>query len=302
MTTVLVTGSSGFLGGAVADRLAKQGIRTIGLDLVPRSGPTFETIADDLGDRQRIAKHLTAHRVTHVIHCGGISSPRLASAEAIMAQNVGASLNLFLACRDVGVRRCVYASSVAVLGAFEGVATATTALNPRNPYAFSKAAAEQIIGGLRHSGSTSFCILRFAGIYGPGRRTGILPNDLAAAAANGQHVRIAAGGKTSYVYIDDAAQAAVSACFATHLTDRPYYIAHPERVSAAELAHAVRAVSPTFTFDLHLDDSAVALGSLDTLPTQRDLQFRPQIDYRNGINLMYHAIASLLESENSHER
>jgi len=302
MTTVLVTGSSGFLGGAVASRLAKQGIRTVGLDPVPRSRPTFETIADDFGDRQRIARHLAAYRVTHVIHCGGISSPRLASAETIMVQNVGASLNLFLACKDVGVQRCVYASSVAVLGVFEGVATATTALNPRNPYAFSKAAAEQIIGGLRHGGSTSFCTLRFAGIYGPGRKVGILPNDLAAAAANGQHLRIAAGGEASYIYIDDAAQAAVSACFATHLTDQPYYIAHPERVSAADLAHAVRAVSPAFAFDLHPDDNALMLGSLDTLPAQRDLQFQPQIDHRNGINLVYHAIASLLESENSHER
>jgi len=302
MTTVLVTGSSGFLGGAVASRLAKQGIRTVGLDPVPLSGSMVETIVDDLGDRQRIARHLTAHRITHVIHCGGISSPRLASAEAIMVQNVAASLNLFLACRDVGVRRCVYASSVAVLGAFEGVATATTPPRPRNPYAFSKAAAEQMIGGLRHDRSTSFCILRFAGIYGPGRRTGILPNDLAAAAAGGRHLRIVAGGKTSYIFIDDAAQAAVSACFATHLTDQPYYIAHPERVSAADLAQAVRAVSPAFTFELHPDESAPTFGSLDTLPAQRDLLFQPQIDHRNGIDLVYHAIVSLLESENGHER
>lgn len=301
MTTVLVTGSSGFLGGAVANRMADRGIRTVGLDPVPRNGSAFDTIADDLGSRARIARHLAKHRITHVVHCGGISSPQLASAETIMAQNAGASLNLFLACKDVGVGRCVYASSVAVLGAFEGIASATTPFRPRNPYAFSKAAAEQMIGGLRQGNPTSFCILRFAGIYGPGRRTGILPNDIAAAAARGERLRIAAGGEASYIYIDDAAQAALSACFSTRTTDQPYYIAHPERVSGADLAHAVRAVSPAFTADLHDDDSAFRFGRVDILPAGRDLQFQPGIGHRAGIELTYRAIMSRPEKEKSHE-
>src|SRR5215468_2096992 len=68
----LVTGASGFLGKAVTKLLAENSLRTVGLD--PRPSPTTHVV-DALSDRQKLKMLLTAEKITHIIHAGGVSGP-----------------------------------------------------------------------------------------------------------------------------------------------------------------------------------------------------------------------------------
>src|SRR5262252_9064638 len=68
----LVTGASGFLGKAVTKLLAEKSLRTVGLD--PRASPGTQVV-DALSDRQKLKTLLTAEKITHIIHAGGVSGP-----------------------------------------------------------------------------------------------------------------------------------------------------------------------------------------------------------------------------------
>ena len=99
MSSVLVTGSSGFLGSAIIPHLRAQGPAVIGLDPVAATAPKNKAVIDDLTDRARVAKILVSQRVTHVIHAGGISGPMVMPdrPDRLMENNVGGSLNLVMA-------------------------------------------------------------------------------------------------------------------------------------------------------------------------------------------------------------
>ena len=119
--TVLVTGSSGFVGCAIMARLAG---RAIGLD--PVAGPSTQ-ITDDLSDRARLRDLIRREAITHIIHAGGVSGPMVLADDpaGVIAINVTGSMNLLYEAMAGGVATFVYCSSVAAIAsliAHEGAA------------------------------------------------------------------------------------------------------------------------------------------------------------------------------------
>src|SRR4051812_27163414 len=113
----LVTGSSGFVGRVVMQRLAAAGHRAVGLD--PVQAATTQLI-DDLFDRGRLRELLQRESVTHIIHAGGVSGPMVMADDpaGVLTINVTGSMNLLYAAMDCSVRTFVYCSSVAAIGDF----------------------------------------------------------------------------------------------------------------------------------------------------------------------------------------
>ena len=101
-SVTLVTGASGFLGKAVTKQLAENSVCTVGLD--PRPSPTTHVV-DALSDRQKLKMLLTAEKITHIIHAGGVSGPMVLADDPaeVIAINVLGSLNLLYAALESGV-------------------------------------------------------------------------------------------------------------------------------------------------------------------------------------------------------
>lgn len=125
MTHVLLTGANGFLGRALASRLAQQELASLTLldiefaaDLRSASLPSHVRLVEgDAGDTQVLAQ-ATTPAPDVVYHLAGVTS-RAAEADpaASLRVNVRNSLVLFERLREQG--RCpvvVYASSIAVFG------------------------------------------------------------------------------------------------------------------------------------------------------------------------------------------
>lgn len=143
---VLVTGSSGRIGGAIAARLSLRHAVT-GVDLRP--GPLTTELAD-VEDTTRIAVLLAG--IDAVVHTASLHVPDLAARTAadFRSVNVDATRRLLAAAGDAGVGRFVYTSTTSLYGdamlpeAGEAVwVTEGLGPQPRDVYDETKLAAEE---------------------------------------------------------------------------------------------------------------------------------------------------------------
>ena len=289
MARILVTGSSGFVGSAAADLLAADGHDVVGLDPAPPlPSARHRHVADDLSDRQRLEDLLAELRPSHVLHAGGVSGPMvLADRPAeVMAINVSGTLRLLEAALAAGVGSFVFCSSISAVGSYDvdRPIGADQHLRPETPYGCSKAAVEYVLQGLWQRVPMELCALRFTGIYGPGRRMSFVLDDMVEAALAGRPAHIPPTLPAPYLYGDDAAAAAVAACFAPSRTQLAYYVAHPEMVSIADVqAIIVAQVGPLEI----IEDRTVSparRGPVDLGPTARDLGFTARTGIREGLS------------------
>jgi nucleoside-diphosphate-sugar epimerase len=289
----LVTGASGFLGKAIIAHLGENSRRTIGLD--PRPSRTTQ-VTDDLSDYARIRKLLATEKVTHVIHAGGISGPMVAADAPldVIRINVLGSLNLLYAAIDTGVRAFIYCSSAAVHGNFyeNDPIREDYPLRPNNTYSASKAAMEMVLQGLWRKIPVDLCSLRFTVIYGPGRETAYTIEHIVEAALAGKSARLPPMTDWPYIYIDDAARAAVQACFSDTRMQLSYFIAHPERVTPEDLAAAAAAAGKPVRIEIDDRMPRVARGPLDIESAARDFGFRARVGHREGIRRLIAATGS----------
>ncbi len=209
--TTLVTGSSGFVGRAIMARLPDA----IGLDPVAVSGHARDRrpvrpCAPARPDRAR-------EGITHIIHAGGVSGPMVLADDpaGVIAINVTGSMNLLYAAMDGGVTTFVYCSSVAAIGNYYEAEPIGEdyPMRPGSTYGCSKAAMDYVLRGLWRRVPLDLCSLRLTAVYGPGRQTEFNVDTIVRAALAGKPARLDPLTDWPYVYVDDAAEAAIAACF-----------------------------------------------------------------------------------------
>ncbi len=145
----LVTGASGFIGGAVARALLARGVRVRAL-LRPGAVPNVpepravEAVAGDLRDRRAV--HAAARGCAAVFHVGGLYS-FAAGAGELYAVNVIGTRHVIAAARAAGAR-LVHTSSISTIGGMRGGALPDErqrATGAPGPYKQSKWRAEQLV-------------------------------------------------------------------------------------------------------------------------------------------------------------
>ncbi len=149
---VLITGATGFIGGAVLRQTAATGqpVRALTRGGVPDDPalalPGVAWVTGDLRDRAALRAALAG--CDAVYHCGGFIGTHPSERDAVRAINLDGTVNLFELALELGVRRVVYTGSIFALGvgangappADESVAYNLAHL--RSPYVQAKRAAE----------------------------------------------------------------------------------------------------------------------------------------------------------------
>jgi UDP-glucose 4-epimerase len=166
---ILVTGSAGFLGHAFVVRARQAAHEVTGLDLAADAD-----VRCDIGDSVALADVMTRARPEVVMHLAAILTDAAANDPvAVVRVNVGGTAAVFAAARAAGVRRVVYASSVAAVGPCAEGSGDDVALRPQTVYGATKAAGEQLARALSALPGCPACVaLRFGWVYGPGRERG----------------------------------------------------------------------------------------------------------------------------------
>ena len=161
----------------------------------------------------------------------------------VIAINVTGSMNLLYEAMAGGVATFVYCSSVAAIGNFyerEPIGE-DYPMRPGSTYGCSKAAMDFVLRGLWRKVPLDLCSLRLTAVYGPGRQTEFNVDTIVRAALAGKPARLAPLTDWPYVYVDDAADAAIAACFRDGAPQLAYFVAHPERVTPDDIAAACAA-------------------------------------------------------------
>ena len=291
-SVTLVTGSSGFVGQVVMSRLATADKKAIGLD--PRPSPATDVI-DDLSDRARLRNLIAREKVTHIIHAGGVSGPMVMADNpaGIIAINVTGSLNLLNEAMAGGVRTFVYCSSVAAIGNYyepEPIGE-DYPLRPTSTYGCSKAAMDYVLRGLWKKVPLDICSLRLTAVYGPGRETEFNVDTIVRAALAGQRAQLDPLTDWPYIYVDDAAEATIAACFSGARKQLAYFVAHPEKVTPEDIAAACGAAGYPVRLEIDSSKPVAARGPVDVEAAARDFGFRAKVGHREGIRRMIEALA-----------
>lgn len=173
---ILVTGSAGFIGSHLVQRLVHDGHDVIGFDNfangfrenIDRIHGHHQFIEGDLRDPEAVASAVSGTEV--VFHEGALGSvPRsIADPSTSMDVNVMGTLNVLNAARDAGVRRVIYASSSSVYGDTD-VSPKHEGIKPKplSPYAISKLSAEQMCGVFTRIYGLETVALRYFNVFGP---------------------------------------------------------------------------------------------------------------------------------------
>jgi UDP-glucose 4-epimerase len=295
----LITGAAGFLGSSLANYLAREGHQVRGLDDLstgdPQSlSPDVHFTRGDVSDRPKLWTLL--QEVDVVYHLAA----RVSVPESILYPrdynmvNVGGTVALMEAMRDVGVGRVVLASSGAVYGDLaEQPLKESYIPNPRSPYAVSKLAAEyyvRTIGGLWGIETVS---LRIFNAYGPGQHLPashppVVPHYLKQALRSGTLVAHGDGSQTrDYVYVDDVVSGLVAAATAPNINGLMINIGSGKETSIRELIKCVQAVTGTNTEVIYNSTTSGGVSRLcaDLTLANQKLNYRPSIGLEEGLRL-----------------
>jgi UDP-glucose 4-epimerase len=225
----LVTGGAGFLGAALANRLAHSGHLVRVLDDLTTGDPARldPAILFTRGDVTDVPKLWT---LLQDIDCVYHLAARVSVPESILYPrdynrvNVGGTVAVMEAMRDAGVKRVVFASSGAIYGDQpQQPVHEDLSPNPDSPYGVSKLAAEHYVRTIGSLWKIETVCLRIFNAYGPDQplppsHAPVIPQFLRQALTNGSLVLFGNGAQSrDFIYLDDVIDALEAAAIAQHI-------------------------------------------------------------------------------------
>src|SRR5512143_1306632 len=295
----LITGAAGFLGSALANHLAREGHQVRGLDDLstgdPQAlAPDVHFTRGDVSDRPKLWTLL--QEVDVVYHLAA----RVSVPESILyprdynAVNVGGTVALMEAMRDVGVRRVVLASSGAVYGdQGEQPLCESATPAPRSPYAVSKLASEFYMRTIGTLWGIETLSLRIFNAYGPGQHLPashppVVPYFLRQSLRGGTLVVHGDGAQTrDYVYVDDVVSAMVAASTAPNVSGLVINVGSGTETSIKDLVKSVLEVTggkPEVLYNSQTSGGVSRMAADPRLARER-LNFSPSIKLEDGLRL-----------------
>ncbi|WP_213361053.1 NAD-dependent epimerase [Brachymonas denitrificans] len=233
---ILVTGSAGFIGAALTQRLLARGDSVVGIDnhndyYDPRlkdarlaqfaDHPGYTHYRIDLADRAAVEQVFATHKPQRVANLGAQAGVRYSidNPLAYIDSNVLGFAHILEGCRNHGCEHLVYASSSSVYGANTDMPYSVhqSVNHPLSLYAASKKSNEL----MAHVYSNLFQIpttgLRFFTVYGPWGRPDMALFKFTRAILQGEPIKVFGYGqhKRDFTYIDDIVEGVI------RVLDRP---------------------------------------------------------------------------------
>jgi len=229
---IVVTGSAGFIGSRVTQRLLERGDSVVGFDnlndyydpalkrarlALLEGRPGFRFVQGDVADAAALSHAFAESVATHMVHLAaqaGAGASITNPARTIQSNMVGMG-HVLEECRQRDVRHVVYASSSSVYGLDRALPFSPHqgGDHPITMYGATKRANELMAHSYAHLFNLPCTGLRFFTVYGPWGRPDMVLSKFTGAMLRGQPIRVFNHGRSTrdFTYIDDVAEAVVRA-------------------------------------------------------------------------------------------
>jgi len=283
---IIVTGTSGHIGGAIAAALHECGHHVIGVsrsrnEALPASLPQYSM---DIGAVDFVAQSKRIGPVDAVVHAAALIDPTAPASEIMRTNCVGTAQVLEMA-RNLEANSCVYFSSLSILGKpVLHPITEEHPIAPANPYALSKLAGEQL--AVMAQDFIRTVALRISSPVGPGLRPGRIFHTFVRNAKNNERLLVNGTGTRCQDYVDvrDIAHATLLALS----SDRAgvYNIGAGKAVSNLDLARkcvdTLKSLSEIVTTGQPDPDNQVC-WDLSIAKAVRDFSYGPEFSLERSI-------------------
>ena len=178
--TILVTGCAGFIGSHVTDELLEAGYRVIGYDAFTYAGKesnlkkaneysTFTLVRGDINDSSLLSSTIKKYSVDCIINLAAEThvDNSIKSSDVFVNTNIMGVKTILDICRETSCL-LVHFSTDEVYGVSPlGMPfKETDALNPRNPYSATKAAADHMIFAYANTYGIKYIVIRPSNNFG----------------------------------------------------------------------------------------------------------------------------------------
>ncbi|HCE45418.1 MAG TPA: hypothetical protein DET40_17910 [Lentisphaeria bacterium] len=235
---IIVTGSAGFIGFHVAEKLLTEGHTVVGIDNfnnyyhtsikdarseILRRNPNFIEKRLDIADLEELKKVFSEYRADVVCHLAAQAGVRysLTNPHAYEHSNVLAFLNILEMVRHNNIPRLVYASSSSVYGGNTKIpfSESDRVDNPISLYAASKKANELMAHCYTHLYGFQTIGHRFFTVYGPWGRPDMAMWLFVEAIKAGKKIKVFNFGnmKRDFTFIEDIVNGVCSSMFSPNL-------------------------------------------------------------------------------------
>ncbi|CAK7062441.1 SDR family oxidoreductase [Kerstersia gyiorum] len=314
--TWLVTGSAGFIGSNLLEKLLKLDQTVVGLDnfstgyqrnldevqsrVTPEQWARFQFIEGDIRDLETCQRAMAG--VNHVLHQAALGSvPRsLVDPATTNAVNISGFLNMLIAAKEAGVASFVYAASSSTYGDHPGLPKVEDLIGrPLSPYAVTKYVNELYADVFGRAYGVKSVGLRYFNVFGPrqdpdGAYAAVIPKWVASMIRD-EDLFINGDGETSrdFCFVDNAVQANILAAVAEgDSLNQVYNVAVNARTSLNELVEILRGALQRNGVEytkapVHRDFRAgdVRHSQADIGKAQRLLGYEPTATIREGVEL-----------------
>jgi UDP-glucuronate 4-epimerase len=320
---VLVTGTAGFIGSALALRLLERGDEVIGIDnlndyydvelkkarlarLTPHG--RFTDIRADLEDAALIERSFAEHRPDRVVNLAAQAGVRysLENPRAYVDTNLVGFLNILEGCRHHGVEHLVYASSSSVYGANTEMPFSVhhNVDHPLSMYAATKKANELMAHTYSHLYGLPVTGLRFFTVYGPWGRPDMALFMFTRDILAGEPIEVFNYGRhrRDFTYIDDIVEGVVRALDRiaepnpqwsgarpdSATSSAPYRLYNIGNSQPVELMHYIEVLEQCLGRKAQMNLLPLQPGDVpdtyaDTSDLERDVGYRPGTPVEEGV-------------------
>lgn len=297
---ILVTGGAGFIGSALAEKLAEDknhfvvivdNLRTGELSKIPKSGnENIRFIKCDTNDYADISAVFFAHRFEYVFHYAAlVGVQRTLRNPVSVLEDISGIENILKLSKNTGVKRVFFSSSSEVYGEpveFPQNET-TTPLNSRLPYAIVKNVGEAYLRSYQKEYGLDYTIFRFFNTFGPKQSKDFVISRFIRAALKNYPISIYGDGSQTrtFCYIDDNIEATTFAFLHDRFVNDVVNIGGVIEIPILDVAKKIISVtgsSSEIKFLPALEEGDMTRRKPDTAKMMQ-LISRPMISFEDGL-------------------